>query len=457
MIEFLKEAAKAVPSARQLAWFDMGVYAFIHFGVNTYTDREWGTGTEPESVFNPVKLDCRQWARTLKEAGIKGMILTAKHHDGFCLWPSKYTEHSVKNSPCKRDVVGEAAAACREEGLRFGFYLSPWDRNSVYYGTPEYNDYYCNQLMELLTEYGEIFCVWLDGACGEGPDGKKQEYDYGRYISLIRKHQPGAVIFSDRGPDIRWCGNEEGSSRVAEWATVPAELCPLAEVQTGPGPRADEGDLGYLYNTDKFVGGLSNILYSKGLAFVPAEIDTSIRKGWFWHQEEEPRPLEKLFEIYLGSVGGNTCLNLNIPPDRDGLFDERDVKRLRELRALLDRELGHPLEAKVEKKEGGYPTQPEYVVTFAQPVSKVRYVELEEDIARGQRVEEFHIKTSFPGGNQYLVYQGTTIGNRRICALVNPFAEQDALLDDSGEKVGRIIVKVTAARDEVFIKNIRIF
>ena len=225
MVEFLKEAAGVVPSERQLAWFDIGFYAFIHFGVNTFTDREWGDGTEPESIFNPEKLDCRQWAETVKAAGMKGMVLTAKHHDGFCLWPSKYTEHSVKNSPCKRDVVGEAALACREAGLKFGVYLSPWDRNSQYYGTPEYNDYYCNQLEELLTGYGELFCIWFDGACGEGPDGRKQEYDFPRYIRLIRKYQPNAVIFYDKGPDVRWCGNEAGSSRISEWAVVPGELC----------------------------------------------------------------------------------------------------------------------------------------------------------------------------------------------------------------------------------------
>ena len=216
MIDFLKEAAGVVPSKRQLAWFDTGFYAFMHFGVNTYTDREWGEGTEDEGIFNPEKLDCRQWARTVRDAGMKGMILTAKHHDGFCLWPSKYTEHSVKNSPCKRDVVGEAAQACKEEGLRFGVYLSPWDRNSAYYGTPQYNDYYCNQLEELLTQYGELFCIWFDGACGEGPDGKKQEYDFPRYIEMVRKHQPNAVIFYDRGPDVRWCGNEAGTGRFSE-------------------------------------------------------------------------------------------------------------------------------------------------------------------------------------------------------------------------------------------------
>lgn len=457
MIEFLKEAAEVVPSQRQLGWFDIGFYAFIHFGVNTFTDREWGDGKEPESIFNPQKLDCRQWAETAKAAGMKGMVLTAKHHDGFCLWPSKYTEHSVKNSPCQRDVVKEAAEACREAGLKFGIYLSPWDRNSCYYGTPEYNDYYCSQLEELLTGYGELFCIWFDGACGEGPDGRKQEYDFPRYIRLIRKYQPGAVIFYDKGPDVRWCGNEAGTSRMSEWAVVPGELCPLAPVQTGCGPMAEEGDLTYLYNTDTYVGSMSGILYSKGLAFVPAEMDTSIRPGWFWHREEEPRPLRKLFQIYLGAVGGNTCLNLNLPPNRDGLLDQRDVARLKELRELLDQELGHPLDAAVEKKEGGYATQPEYLVTLSSPVAKVKYVELAEDISKGQRVESFRVEAMFPDGNQFPLFQGTTIGNRKICVLTDPFAEQNKLIDDSDDKIDRLLVKVTAARGEVFLKDIRIF
>lgn len=457
MIDFLKEAAGVVPSKRQLAWFDTGFYAFMHFGVNTYTDREWGDGTEDESIFNPEKLDCRQWAMTVREAGMKGMILTAKHHDGFCLWPSKYTEHSVKNSHCKRDVVGEAAQACREMGLRFGIYLSPWDRNSTHYGTPSYNDYYCNQLEELLTQYGELFCIWFDGACGEGPDGKKQEYDFPRYIELVRKHQPNAVIFYDRGPDVRWCGNEAGTGRFSEWAVVPGELCYFAERQTGPGPMAAEGDLSYLYNTDSFLGSMSSILYSKGLAFAPSEMDTSIRPGWFWHREEEPKSLEKLFQIYLSSVGGNACLNLNIPPTRDGLLDERDVKRLREFRELLDREFGHPIPGKVEKLDTGHPTQPEYLVTLAEPVSQVKYVELKEDIARGQRVESFRVEAMFSSGGQFPLFQGTVIGNRKICALTDPFAEQNRLLDDSGEKIDKLLVKITAARDEVFLKEISIY
>lgn len=352
--------------------------------------------------------------------------------------------------------MGEAAQACREAGIGFGVYLSPWDRNSAYYGTPEYNDYYCNQLEELLTQYGELFCVWLDGACGEGPNGKKQEYDFQRYIRLVRKHQPNAVIFFDRGPDVRWCGNEAGNARASEWAVVPGELCWYGDVQTGPGPLAQEGDLSYLYNTDSNVGGLSNILYSKGLTFVPSEINTSIRRGWFWHKEEEPKSLEKLFRIYISSVGGNACLNLNIPPNRDGLLDERDVARLKELRELLDREFGQALEATVEKRDTGHPMQPEYMITLAQPTSRIKYVELMEDISVGQRVEGFRIEAVFSNGGQFPFFQGTTIGNRKICALADPFAEQNRLLDENKVKIDKLLVKITAARGEVSLKHIAV-
>ena len=209
---FLKQAANVRPSQRQMQWFNTEFYAFVHFSPNTYTGLEWGTGKEDPAIFNPTELDCDQWVSAIKSAGMKGMVLTAKHHDGFCLWPSAYTEHSVKNSPCGKDIVKEAAQACRRGGIKFGFYLSPWDRNCALYGTPEYNDYYCNQLTELLTGYGDIFCVWFDGACGEGPNGKKQVYDFDRYIALIRQYQPDAVIFNDGGPDIRWVGRMGCSS-----------------------------------------------------------------------------------------------------------------------------------------------------------------------------------------------------------------------------------------------------
>ena len=459
MISFLREAAHVKPSQKQLNWFEMESYAFIHFSPNTYTNLEWGKGNEPESIFNPTHLDCDQWVRAIKSAGMKGMVLTAKHHDGFCLWPSKYTEHSVKNSPCQKDIVKEASEACRRGGIKFGFYLSPWDRNSSYYGTPEYNDYFCNQLTELLTNYGEIFYVWFDNACGEGPNGKKQVYDFPRYFDLIHKLQPNAVIFNDFGPDIRWCGNEAGVARHSEWAVVPTELCHFAEPVTGPGPLADEGDLSYMYNTDQEIGTMSNILYSKGLAFVPAEINMSIRPGWFWHENEEPHSLERLFKTYLTSVGANACFHLNLPPNREGLIDERDVRRLEEFGELLRKEFSTSKAAKVEKVPGCPATQPKYTVTFDKPIKAgdLKYVVLAEDIAEGQRVESFRITADFAIGGQYALAQGTCIGHKKICQIHNPFALQNPLINDSAPEIRQLIIHVTAARDEVLMKDIKIY
>ena len=456
---FLKEAASVKPSARQQAWFDTGFYAFVHFTVNTYTDLEWGLGNEDEAIFNPVELDCDQWVEAVKSAGMKGLILTAKHHDGFCLWPSAYTEHSVKNSPWKDgkgDVVKECAEACKRGGIKFGVYLSPWDRNSPYYGTEAYNDYYCNQLTELLTNYGELFMIWFDGACGEGPNGKKQVYDFPRYIELIRKYQPNACIFNDFGPDVRWCGNEAGKARRAEWAVVPSELCFRAEVQTGAGPLAEGADLTFMYNDDQNIGELHNILYSKGLVFAGSEIDMSIRKGWFWHQNEEPHSLERLFGTWLTSYGANACLNLNVPPDRDGLIDERDVQRLRELGDLIRRELGSPIPAQV-RQLGSPRTQPRYEICFEEPVRTIRYVEIREDIAHGQRIETFQIIADTRSGAQFPLYQGTCVGNRKICVLQNPFGEQNPLLIDEKDHVEKLTLFVTAARDEVLLKEIKVY
>lgn len=457
MKRFLREAAAVKPDKRQLDWYDTEFYAFIHFGPNTFTDREWGDGQEEEAVFNPKDLDCDQWVEAIKAAGMKGMVLTAKHHDGFCLWPSAYTEHSVKNSPFGRDVVREASEACKRGGIKFGFYLSPWDRNSALYGTDAYNDYFCNQLTELLTGYGDIFYVWFDNACGEGPNGKKQQYDFERYIALIRKYQPGAVIFNDYGPDVRWCGNEAGMARHEEWAVVPKELCFYSRVQTGAGPLAGEGDLSFLYNTCQNLGTLNNIVYTQGLTFTPAEIDMSIRPGWFWHPKEEPHGLERLFQTYLTSVGANCCLHLNLPPDTNGRIDARDVARLRELRALLDREFGKPIPAKVQKQQDSFPTQPVYGVTFEQPRNDFKYVVLREDIARGQRVESFQILAEAPDGSRFPFYQGTTVGNRKICVLQDPFAGQNPLTRSMAYGAARLLVHVTSARDEVFMKSIEVY
>ncbi|HJB91781.1 MAG TPA: alpha-L-fucosidase [Candidatus Eisenbergiella merdigallinarum] len=457
MKSFLEEAARVKPNPRQLAWYDLGFYAFIHFGVNTFTDREWGIGGEPEGLFDPTELDCDQWVEAIKSAGMKGMVLTCKHHDGFCLWPSAYTEHSVKNSPCKRDVVKEAAEACRRGGIRFGIYLSPWDRSSELYGTDAYNDYFCNQLTELLTNYGEIFHVWFDLACGEGPNGKKQEYDFPRYIELIRKYQPNATIFNDFGPDVRWCGNEAGTARHAEWAVVPKELCFRSEVQTGAGPLADEGSLEYLYNTGSDIGCLHNIMYSKGLVFAPSEVNMSIRPGWFWHEKEEPHSLERLFRTYLTSVGGNACFNLNLPPDRRGKIDERDVRRLKELGELLQKEFGSEIPATVRQLESPYPTQAVFEMEFDRVRDDIRYIELREDIAQGQRVESFQIETEDGDGGRLPFYQGTTIGNRRICELKDPFADQNPLTRTFSFEAKKLVIRITSARGEVRMKSIKAY
>lgn len=458
MEKFLNELANVVPSKRQLAWFDIGFYAFVHFTVNTYTNLEWGKGDEPEEIFNPVKLDCDQWVQAVKSAGMKGMILTAKHHDGFCLWPSKYTEHSVKNSPYKGDVVKEAADACRRGGIKFGFYLSPWDLNSKLYGTDEYNDYFCNQLTELLTGYGDIFCVWFDNACGEGPNGKRQKYDFPRYIELIRKYQPNAVIFNDHGPDIRWCGNEAGSARLSEWAVVPGELCKYSEVQSGPGPMAEKGDLSYLNSMEKNIGTLDVVMFSKGLTFTPAEIDTSIRKGWFYHPEEEPRTVDDLFSVYLQAVGGNCCLNLNIPPNQDGLFDEKDVKRLAELGERIRKFLGTEIPSVIKKREKGDIYQDEYEIIFEGPVDNIRYVVVEEDLTYGQRIEGFQIIHDVDGYRDFAVFSGTTVGNRKICKLVDGTQGQNPMLFGEGRPpVEALVLKITSARGKVHLKNIKVY
>lgn len=458
MRNYLKSIADVKPDPRQLAWFEMGSYAFIHFGINTFTDREWGTGNEEEALFAPDQLDCDQWVEAIKAAGLKGMILTAKHHDGFCLWPSAYTKHSVKNSSYHGDVVREAADACKRGGIRFGFYLSPWDRNSQFYGTDAYNDYFCNQLTELLTGYGDIFCVWFDNACGEGPEGKKQIYDFPRYIELIRKYQPDAVIFNDFGPDVRWCGNEAGHARHSEWAVVPSELCTYSRVQSSPGPLSEEGELSFLYNTVQELGTLPTILYSKGLTFTPAEINMSIRPGWFWHEEEEPHSLERLFQTWLSSYGGNACLNLNIPPDRHGRIDEKDVNRLKEFGELINREFGRKICCEAVRTAGNSVTQPQYTVFLEDGKSAVKYIVLKEDISKGQRVESFRILAASRGGEQYPLYEGTCIGNRKICLIRDPFSAQNPLINlHSENRLQELTVQITASRGEVLLKEISVY
>ncbi|MCC6152647.1 MAG: alpha-L-fucosidase [Candidatus Hydrogenedentes bacterium] len=323
------------PTARHLVWHEIEFYGFVHFTVNTFTNREWGEGDESPSVFNPSALDVHQWTDAAKAAGMRGLILTAKHHDGFCLWPSKFTDHTIKNSPYKNgqgNVVSELAAACAEAGLKFGVYLSPWDRNHAEYGRPAYIANFRNQLRELLTEHGPIFEVWFDGANGgTGYYGGAREnrkidptvyYDWANTWSIVRELQPNAVIFSDVGPDIRWVGNERGYAGDPCWATFT--------------PRAREGDGPAVPGFTKYEEAVNG--HSDGRLWLPAEVDVSIRPGWFYHAKEDTKVKTpgELVNIYFDSVGRGTSLLLNLPPDQRGLIHENDVASLRAMRAHLD-------------------------------------------------------------------------------------------------------------------------
>jgi alpha-L-fucosidase len=420
-----------LPSARQLAWQQNEIVGFVHFTVNTFTDREWGNGDEDESVFNPTEFDARQIARTFREGGIKELVLTCKHHDGFCLWPSKYTEHSIKRSPWrsgKGDVVKELSAACRRYGLKFGVYLSPWDRNHRDYGRPEYLTYYRNQLRELLTGYGPISEVWFDGANGgDGYYGGARErrsidnrtyYDWPGTWRIVRDLQPMACMFSDAGPDIRWVGNERGVAGQTCWATLNAR-------DFAPG-RADAKRL--------------NSGDRPGTDWLPAECDVSIRPGWFYHSSEDRRVKApgQLVDLYFKSVGRGATLMLNLPPDRRGQIHQTDVEAVRGFRRALDGIFAHDLarRAKVtasNTRGGGRQfgpknlldgrrdtywvtddavTTPEIVLDLRKPVT-FNLVRLREYLPLGQRIEAFALD-QWKEGAWAEFASGTSVGNCRL-------------------------------------------
>jgi alpha-L-fucosidase len=419
------------PSARQLRWHELEFYGFLHFTVNTFTDKEWGYGDESPSTFNPTAFDADQIVRTAKAAGMKGLILTAKHHDGFCLWPSKYTKHSVQYSQWrggKGDVVRDISAACRRHGLKFGIYLSPWDRNHKDYGKPEYITYFRNQMRELLTNYGPVFEVFLDGANGgDGYYGGAREtrkidretyYDWSNTWSLIRKLQPDANIFSDAGPDVRWVGNERGIAGETCWATLNRE-------EFVPG-RADEARL--------------NSGDRPGTHWVPAECDVSIRPGWFYHSKEDDkvRSGENLLDLYFKSVGRGASFLLNLPVDRRGQIHANDVKALQDFRRLLDHTFSRELSrnARVTASHSsprfaasrltdnrrytywttsnGF-TLPEVVIDLGRE-QKVNVVRIREYLPLGQRVEAFAVDV-WSEGTWKEVATGTSIGNSRLVRL----------------------------------------
>lgn len=438
-----RRLVQIVPAERQIQLQDMEFYAFVHFTVNTFTGREWGDGTESERIFNPVYFDADQWTDAIQAAGMKGLILTCKHHDGFCLWPSKLTKHCISSSPWKDgqgDIVGEVAQACRKRGLRFGVYLSPWDRNQPLYGTGKpYDDYFTGQLTELLTGYGDVFSVWFDGACGEGPNGKKQYYDWDRYYETIRRLQPGACIHVC-GPDIRWCGNEAGDTREAEWSVVPKRTADTEKVASASQQEDNEEfRLRTIRANDRDLGSREILKNEKDLIWYPAEVNTSIRPGWFWHaaEDDKVKPLEKLVDIYEKSVGGNATFLLNIPPTDEGLFHENDVQRLKEMGEYLrdcysDNLLkkatvtadfaaeGHEVLHMLDNDDTYYYPAEEKgaaVIEICWPKEQtVHRVVMQEQIRLSQRVEKYAIDI-LENGEWKQVADGTVIGHKRIVVL----------------------------------------
>jgi alpha-L-fucosidase len=395
----LLQSGRPVPTPSQLTWQRDELAIFIHFGVNTFTNREWGDGTEDPRIFNPARFDAGQWARVAREAGFKAMVLTAKHHDGFCLWPTKTTRHSVASSPFRNgngDVVREFVEACRRENLRVGLYCSPWDRNSPAYGdSPRYNDLFCDQLTELLTLYGPVHEVWFDGANGEGPNGKKQVYDFPRFWAHVRRLQPDAVMFSDAGPDVRWIGNERGVAGDTNWSTVDPSVVPV------PGMSGD-AVMKMLQDGDP-----------NGSVWRPGETDVSIRPGWFYHPAEDARVKteEQLVELYFTSVGRNSKLLLNVPPTPDGLLHDVDVSRLQGMRRRLDALFANEVRSSGSTAETrrGYGA---FTHTF-EPRKQVSLIDLREDITRGQVVARHVVEVS-NGADWITVAEGTTIGYKRL-------------------------------------------
>ncbi|HEY9257478.1 alpha-L-fucosidase [Chitinophaga sp.] len=413
----------ALPSKAQVAWNDMEYYMFIHFGPNTFTNKEWGHGDEDPKVFNPTHVDARQWARTAKLAGMKGIVLTAKHHDGFCLWPSKYSTHTVRESAWKDgkgDILKELSAACKEYGLKFGVYLSPWDRNHPEYGTATYNQVFANTLNEVLSNYGPVFEQWFDGANG---GNVKQPYDWKLFHSVVYKNQPNAVIFSDVGPGCRWVGNENGIAGTTNWSTLNVKgFAPGAD---GPPARSlNEG------NED-------------GEQWIPAECDVSIRPGWFYSPDtdDKVKSVSHLLDIYYGSVGRNGNLILNVPVDRDGVIHPNDSTRLMELRKVLDASFKDNLAkkavitatntrtgnaaVKVSNLNDGTNTtywattdaakNTVITLTYKKPITFNRVV-LQEYIALGQRVQNFSVEI-LENGQLKEIAKETTIGHKRILRL----------------------------------------
>lgn len=466
------------PDVRQKILQRENFNVFFHYGLNTFTGKEWGDGKVDPKVFDPEKQDTDQWVRTAKEAGAYGVILTCKHHDGFCLWPTATTDYNISATPYKDgkgDVVREVSESCKKYGMKFGVYLSPWDRNHPAYSTPAYNDVYCAQLTELLQNYGKVFCVWLDGACGAYMDGKeKQEYDWERFFALIRKLAPDACI-SNCGPDVRWVGNEGGFARESEWNVVPKFSYDIQTIEENSQKEDDEkfakkgadvvfSDLG----SRKFLSKYNDFIW------YPAEVDVSVRPGWFYHKSQDGlvKSLQTVERIYYTSVGGNSLLLLNFPPDRRGLIHENDVALAKALGARLreserqavkiaqisapegekghdalcvtdsayDRETGDPVSYYTPEKESdGY-----RIEIRLERKAKINRVRIIENTAFSQRIEKFTVYAETDGKFRKR-YDGSTVGYNRICVFDKP-----AVTD-------RLIISVDECRRKPYIEFIGVY
>ena len=441
----MMKAQSPKPTKAQLEWHDMGYYLFAHFGPNTFTDKEWGHGDEAANIFNPESLDCKQWCRIAKQAGAKGIIITAKHHDGFCLWPSKYSTHTVKQSKWRDgngDVLKELSEACKLYGLKFGVYISPWDRNHPDYGTDKYNDVFVKMMEEIFTSYGPIWELWWDGANGEGPNGKRQVYDWHRFEQTVRKLSPNTVIFSDIGPDIRWVGNEKGIAAKTNW-----NYLDTAGFNRGLGAPPN----------DTLQQGNVN-----GRLWLPAECDVSIRPGWFYHKEEDEKVKtpEQLFDLYLKSVGRGATLLLNVPPDRRGLIHEKDSISLTGFRKLRDESFNVNLSLKatamlvagdVNKKALVNDNDPqtfvelknldkEYLQVRFKTPQKINAILLKETIKDGQAVSNFEITLNGPDKTESI--NGTTIGHTRIITF-------------PARSVNEILINFKSAKNKIKIVEVQ--
>lgn len=420
---YIQKANAVVPSKAQLDFMNTEFIAFIHYGMNTFTNTEWGTGREPVKYFKPVEFSAKQWVKAVQSAKMNGMILTCKFSDGFCLWPSAYTEHSVKNSPWldgEGDMVKELSEECAKEGIKFGIYLSPYDMHEPSFGTEAYNDFFVNQLTELCTNYGDIFCVWF-----ERDESGEQKYDWERYYKTIRKLQPNAMI-CNCGPDIRWCGNHSGVGRISEWSVVPKEL-----INNAPAELLVQTDL----------GSRKKIKKAKELVWYPSVMDMKMRPGWFFHDHETPnlKVLSTAIMSYFKSVGNNSTFILNVSPSHTGRIDKRDLEQLVTLGAQLELEFKENFTENAEFTSNGCsdelhsekfinsgksyfksaPGNRKTVITVdMKDVQSIDKIVLAENIATGQQVEKFSLYY-FYDKRWHKIYKGTTIGRKKIC-IVQP-------------------------------------